>query len=414
MAHTNNSYDNHEESDMHPDYNISLTNSSDKSALNGSLNNHHSHPNRSYDDSDSLYDSYHYSELLYYQLHHFEGNIYVYVWTFLVILTTFGNVIIVAVFVRKSMRTTTNLILLFIAISDSLTGFVTLPTYMHVFTSGYQGWVGLTEGWCEAFMISKFYVSKVFHTVSVWLTFFLGFQRFMCVWFPLKTKSSFTTRRTLIAVAIITVCAFVIHSYHLIERKADKKEGFCRWVVEDPCVGTCIFLWMTLLLVNLLPSIILLVLTMLMIYKLHNRHIRKDSFSAEQNRERDQQNKRASIIVVCIAIVFLIPEIPYGIFLLVTVIKKHSSNYILPLEANRLLHLIYEIALIISFHANFWVYIIMNRRFRDELKSMFRDGIKKFIPKRTTVTITTVSRQKNRSQSQSTQGTDVNEQSTLV
>ncbi|KAL3861556.1 hypothetical protein ACJMK2_007584, partial [Sinanodonta woodiana] len=97
MAHTNNSYDNHEGSDMHPNYNISLTNSSDKSALNGSLNSHHLHSNRSYDDLDSLYDSYHHSEF-FYQLHHFEGKIYVYVWTFLAILTTFGNVLIVAVF----------------------------------------------------------------------------------------------------------------------------------------------------------------------------------------------------------------------------------------------------------------------------------------------------------------------------
>ncbi|KAL3861548.1 hypothetical protein ACJMK2_007576 [Sinanodonta woodiana] len=413
MAHINNSSDEYEGSDIYPAYYISWINSTDNSTLNGTHNNSHPHPDLNYDDLYPSQDSYHYSEY-YYQLHDFEEKIYIYFWIFLVILTAFGNVIIVAVFVRKSMRTTTNLILLFIAISDSLTGLVTLPTYIHVFTSGYDGWVGLTEGWCEAFMIFKFYISKAFHTVSVWLTFFLGFQRFLFVWFPFTTKSWFTTRRTLIAVAIIPVCAFVIHSYHLNERKSDKRAGYCHWSVEDPCVETCVFLWMTLLLVNILPPILLLVLTMLMIHKLFNRQIRKESFSAEQNRERAQQNKRASIIVVWIAIIFLIPEIPYGIFLLATVIKKHGGIDLLTLRANRLSHVVYEIALLISFHANFWVYIIMNRRFRVELKSMFRDGIIKLMSKRNTVPITTVSMAMNRSQSQSTKGTDVNEHSTLV
>ncbi|KAL3861552.1 hypothetical protein ACJMK2_007580 [Sinanodonta woodiana] len=395
---------------MHPDYDIYLTNSSCKSALNGSLNNYHLHPNRSYDDLDSPDDYYHYTEF-FYRLHHFEGKIYVYVWTFLVFLTAFGNVLIVAVFVRQSMRTTTNLILLFIAISDSLTGFVTLPTYIHVFTSGNREWVSLNDGWCEAFMISKFYISKAFHTVSIWLTLLLGFQRFICVWFPSKRLSWYTTRRTLIAVSIITVCAFVIHSYHLNERKADKNQGYCQWVIEDPCVKTCIFLWTTLLLVHILPSLILLILTMLMIQTMFHPNIRNESFGVELNQERPQQNMRASIIVVCIAIIFLITEVPFGFVLLVTVIKTQSGNDILPLEANRLFHLIYEIVLIISFHAIFWVNIIMNRRFRDTLKSMFRNGIIKLLPKRTFVPITTVSSEINMSRSYSTMETGVNEQS---
>ncbi|KAL3861525.1 hypothetical protein ACJMK2_007554 [Sinanodonta woodiana] len=407
MAQINNSYDEKKRSDIYPDYYISWENSADTYTVDGSHNKSHLHPNISHNDF------YQYSEL-FYQLHDFEGKIYVYLWTFLVILTALGNVLIVAVFVRKSMRTSTNLILLFIAISDSLTGLVTLPTYIHVFTSGYDGWVSLNEGWCEAFMMFKFYISKAFHTVSIWLTFFLGFQRFMFVWFPFKTKFWFTTCRNMIAVTIITIVAFVIHSYHLNESKADKIRGYCQWDFEEPCVKTCIFLWMILLFVNILPSILLLVLTILMIQKLFNQNIRKESFTAEQNRDRAQQNKRASIIVVWIAIIFLIPEIPYGIFLLVTVIKKHGGNNSLTLRTIHLCHVIYEIALLISFHANFWVYIIINRRFRDELKSMFRHGIRTLMSKSSTASITTVSKEMNRSQSQITKGTDVNEQSTLV
>ncbi|KAL3883349.1 hypothetical protein ACJMK2_029623 [Sinanodonta woodiana] len=414
---TNNSGEKHDMPVTLQDNDTYWADSSEHSLTNGSQDNRHLHPGLNLDTmfeySDAGSDSSYYSVFIF-TLHDYEENIYIYFWTFLVILTAVANVLIVAVFVQKSMRTPTNIILLFIAISDSLTGLVTLPTYIHVFTRGKQRAVSLNESWCEAYMISKFYISKAFHTVSIWQTLLLGFQRFCCVWFPFKTSSWFAIRRTFIAVAVITICAFVIHSYHLHIKKADKLNGWCHWKIEDPCVESCIFLWITLFLVNILPSGLLLVLTILMIQKLFHHNIRKCSLSAEQSRERYQQNKRASIIVVCIAIIFLIPEIPYGIFLLVTVIKTHSGNNILALRTNRFFHFVYEIALLLGFHANFWVYIIMNKRFRNELKSMFQYIMRILLPKHTTVPLTTVTMGMSLTQSHSTKGTDVNEQTAFV
>ncbi|KAL3883348.1 hypothetical protein ACJMK2_029622 [Sinanodonta woodiana] len=412
MAHTRNIVERNDMPDTLQDNHTYWTSSSGYSPLNDSQDNRHLYEGLNIDNVSEDSDSAH--TVFFYQIHDFEEKIYIYFWTFLVILTAAANVLIIAIFVRKSMRTSTNIILLFIAISDSLTGLVTLPTYIHVFTSGSLGFVSLNESWCEAFMISKFYISKAFHTVSIWQTLLLGFQRFCCVWFPFKTSSWFAIRRTLIAVAVITICAFVVHSYHLHIKKVDKLDGWCQWQIEEPCVESCIFLWITLFLVNILPSGLLLVLTILMIQKLFHHNIRKCSLSAEQSRERDQQNRRASIIVVCIAIIFLIPEIPYGIFLLVTAIKTHSGNHVFALRSNRLFHVVYEITLVLGFHANFWVYIIMNKRFRDELKSMFLDILRKVLPQRTTSPLTTATVEMSQTQSHSTKGTDVNEQTTMV
>ncbi|KAL3883368.1 hypothetical protein ACJMK2_029642 [Sinanodonta woodiana] len=392
-------------------------NSSEHSLLNCSQDDRSLNPclhlDNVFDDLDSGNDSY-YFNVVFYLLHDYEKKDYIYFWTFLVIITTVANMLIVAVFVRKSMRTPTNIILLFIAISDSLTGLVTLPTYIHVFTRGIDGVVSLKESWCEAFMISKFYISKAFHTVSIWQTLLLGFQRLCCVWFPYKTKSWFAIRRILIAVAVITIYALVIHSYHLHKKKADKMDGWCQWQIEDPCVESCSFLWITLLLVNILPSGLLLVLTILIIQRLFHHNIQNSSFRAEHSREWSKQNKRASIIVVCIAIIFLIPEIPYGIFLLVTVIKTHSGNNVLTLRTNRFFHFAYEIAMLLGFHANFWVYTIMDKRFRDEVKSMFLYIMRNFLSERTTVPLTAVQISMNQGESHSKQRKDVNEQTAFV
>ncbi|WAR14892.1 hypothetical protein MAR_004997 [Mya arenaria] len=87
----------------------------------------------------------------------------------------------------------------------------------------------------------------------------------------------------------------------------------------------------------------------------------------EQVERRERENRRATIIVIAIVIVFLIPEIPYGFFLLVSVISKHT-NTAFDLEKNRLIHAIYELTLVTSFHANFYIYTFLNSRFRAGLK----------------------------------------------
>ncbi|KAL3861523.1 hypothetical protein ACJMK2_007574 [Sinanodonta woodiana] len=375
MTHINNSLE-------IPDTDTYWPHASEQFLLNGSQDERHPHPDHYvYSDVSDYFDDL-INNTFFYQDYGFEEIMYISFWTLLVIITASANVLIIAVFVRKRLRTPNNIILLLIAISDSLTGLVTLPTYLYVFTIFTHDIHSLNDRWCKAYFISTFYISKAFHAISIWQTLLLGFQRFCCIWFPFKTKSWFTTRRTLIEIAVITICAFVIQSYHLTQLKENKL--LCKWNIEHPCVESCIFMWITLLLIHILPSGFLLVLTILIIHKLFNRPIRKEHISAEQSRGRDQQNKRASIIVVCIAIIVLIPEIPYGIFLLMTVIKRHSSNYMLDIEATRRFHIIYAMAMLLSFHANFWVYIIVNRRFRDELKSMFLDIKRKLQSKCTT------------------------------
>ena len=84
--------------------------------------------------------------------------------------------------------------------------------------------------------------------------------------------------------------------------------------------------------------------------------------------ERRHGNRWISIMVSTIVIAFLIPEVPYGIFLLITLTQIHSGTKIMPLSLNRGFHAGYKILLVLSFQANFWIYRALNKRFRSELK----------------------------------------------
>lgn len=309
----------------------------------------------------------------YYEFFEFEHPVYLYIWEFMVILTTVVNILVMLVLTRKSMRNATNVILIAVAVSDSLTGLVTLPTYIYAFTHYERKSLKLSEEWCEAFMISKLFVSKAFHTMSIWFTVCLVSQRFISVYWPFKAQSLFTIPKTLIMITVVAVLSPILHVYHLTNKKASNFQ--CAWHLADPCKEDCAYLWMTFFFMHLIPGLLLVILTTLMIYVMSQTEERLQESHLITNqrilKRRAAQNRRISIIVVVVVIIFLIPEIPYGIFLLISLSLKHAGQELMTLEKNRAFHCAYEILLVLNFHANFWVYTAMNRKFRSGLKRTF-------------------------------------------
>ncbi|XP_053379811.1 uncharacterized protein LOC128548574 [Mercenaria mercenaria] len=374
--------------------------------------------------------SYDYGDEYMYPGYSFERPVYLYIWEILVIFVFLVNVIVISVLLRRKMRNATNMILAAIAISDSLTGLVTLPSYIMVYqrydplpdysdyvhenanlsadlnqtdyesfaySYDYQGGFGsnasdayqydyvgtqepidgyiLTKSLCRGFMISKYFLSKSFHTVSIFLTLFLGIQRYVSVAFPFKSQSLFSELKTIIWCVVIFVLSPVLHSYHLGSEKASN--GLCQWeLTEDGCGGGCLYLWFAFFIRHLIPCVTLLIFTGLFIRQLRlgERNLRRMDSNASQLSRRVEENRRISVIVTAIVIVFLIPEIPYGIFLLYNAVEKAANNgKNIDLETNRAIHMSYELLLVLSFHANFYIYTFLNRKFR---KCLYRTFVK--------------------------------------
>ena len=299
-----------------------------------------------------------------FQIFDFEIPIYGYIWPILVLFTSLCNILVIAGFLRRRMRNPTNALLVSIAISDSLTGLVTLPATFHIYAGRNMF---LTEDWCNVSMITRLYIARAFHTVSVWQTLVLGIHRYLQVRHPALAQRHCTMKRTLVSVGVIYVLAFVLHMYHAFDIKA--VNGFCHWEVEEPCGWTCVYIWCTLLSMHVLPCAILTVLAILMIKTV--RVINSNNM-AESARRKSKKSRNVTIVVILVVVIFLIPELPYGIFYLSIVSLRHSKKALLPLETNRIFHCIYEILLVVSFHLNFWVYCILVRKFRSCIKALLR------------------------------------------
>lgn len=318
-------------------------------------------------DHEYMYTYYYYYEYKdhAYKIFDFEKPMYGYLWPILVIFTTCCNFVVIGGFLRKHMRTPTNVILVFLAISDSMTGIVTLPVTFYVFTNEHEL---LSKDWCNATMITRLYISRAFHTVSVWETLLLGVHRFLQVRYPNLAQKFCTMKKTVGLIALTYVLAFVLHSYHAFDVKA--LHGFCVWHLPDDCGWACVYIWMTLLFCHLLPCITLVVLAVNMmrtLYMLNNSMDQQTSIN-----RRKERNRKATLVVVLIVLIFLIPELPYGIFYLMIVFLRHSKQNIFPLRTNRIVHTAYELLLVLSFHLNFWVYCLMIPSFRNLLKQLIR------------------------------------------
>jgi TRAP-type mannitol/chloroaromatic compound transport system permease small subunit len=284
------------------------------------------------------------------------------------------------------MRTATNMILSAIAISDTMTGLVTMPTYIMVYyntqnplqyedyfhinstnitqyydnpvtQSHVDGYV-LSKDLCRGFMLSKYLLSKMFHTVSIFLTLFLAVQRYTSVAFPYKSQRIYTVRNTVIVCLIIFFVSPLLHLYHVTTDKA--VDGICQWELgEDGCGGDCIYLWLLFIVRHFIPCVSLTISTVIFIKHLRGgaRNFGNMDGNSLQNLNWIEENRSISTIVIVIVVVFLIPEIPYGVFLFYHAIDKATTNgENSNLEVNRGIHMGYELLLVLSFNANFYIY----------------------------------------------------------
>ena len=109
------------------------------------------------------------------------------------VVTLVNNALVLAILLRRQMRSPTNALLTALAVSDTLTIVCPVPCFVHFYTFGrrYLDWVPYS--WCFAWFCFTDYLPTVFHTASIWLTVSLAVQRYVYVCCPVGS----TLRRRL-------------------------------------------------------------------------------------------------------------------------------------------------------------------------------------------------------------------------
>ena len=112
-----------------------------------------------------------------------------YIMPFLLVLTILSNTLVVIVLSRKHMISSTNIVLLGMAISDMLTLLCPAPWYLYMYTLGNHEKVLSPPTACYAFYWMNEVLPAFFHTASIWLTVLLAVQRYIYVCHPTSART---------------------------------------------------------------------------------------------------------------------------------------------------------------------------------------------------------------------------------
>ncbi|OWF36473.1 Rhodopsin [Mizuhopecten yessoensis] len=316
-----------------------------------------------------------------------------YVYPVLALLTILTNGIVVIVF-TKGMRTPTSIILVALALSDTLTCLCMLPDSVYLFTlKNYKTY--LPYSWCvyRHYIVGDLY--RVTRTCSNWITVVLGIQRYVVVRFPFKAKRICSFRHSVIACVVACFIAIVVHlnlflfaEVHPLPVTSVTNETLpngCFVLVPEfyiEAVGDirkAVWLYYIIggLFSRLLPCVVLLFFTCLLVFEL--RKGQRFVFNACENALSKKNNTQITQFVVAILIIFLISElhdaIAFGIYVYEIASDRLSS--ILTEKADVIWDYIGVMLSIVGFQCNFWIYLLMSSQFRVSLKSLCSQGYRR-------------------------------------
>ncbi|KAK2141836.1 hypothetical protein LSH36_1034g00003 [Paralvinella palmiformis] len=229
----------------------------------------------------------------------------------------------------------------------------------------------LSSGGCKLF----FWTYRFAKTGSSWMVVMISFERFVAVWFPMKSKFITTERNVYIAMAVLYGVFAVFFGY------------WCSWadrVIDGSCVINSrpagfeiqseVFLVFGLVLYSFGPSFFLVIVNILIVYKLIRIRKSISPISNTQSFSRCTKtavSSRTTIMLLSVAISFVVLVTPNAVAHIVSFVRRKpifetTDPVIVYLRA--FVQLLEQL----NHSINFALYVLCSKRFRDGLLIILR------------------------------------------
>ncbi|XP_064650548.1 sex peptide receptor-like [Lineus longissimus] len=312
----------------------------------------------------------------------------------LILFTIITNSLVCIVLLKPHMRSPTNMLLVAMAVSDTLTGLTPVPQYLYFYTFGYhREWVPYE--WCVVNSVLGRALPTIFHTASIWLTLALAAQRYICVCHSIFAKRWCTQQNVLRTIAVIYFLSFVVHISTFLDTQyypttddsfVNPKVGItvraCKmvqheWFAKNHMIFYNIYMWFRIVFIHIFPCISLVILNALLIKTMKEAKKRRAQLLRQNKKNECKKLKDSScttMMMVAVVGVFLTVEIPAGIFILFyavvnTVVSIADFKVLFPI-----ITLILNFFILLSYPVNFFIYCGMSRQFRETFKRLFLRG----------------------------------------
>ena len=313
-----------------------------------------------------------------------EVVVYGYMMPFVLVLTLTTNTLTTAVLAQKTMRTSSNIILLAISLSDLLTVLVPAPTFIYMFSLGFYAEPTVSDFMCSYYEYFIDYIPTLFHTASIWLTLGLAAQRYVYICHPQVARVLCTQSRILQMISSI----FFIATIHLLPRffekevqPTDTQDPICMRCYADWLTGFgvnlyfSLYYWCRIVLVHFLPCLLLIILNALLLKTLRNTEIVRRNLMKVSKQEscRTMEMTCTTRMLVVIVSIFLATEIPLAIIHLLhvsntTIVKIFDEEDYMRLNV---FVIISNFGVILTYPLNLGIYCGMSRQFRETFQLLF-------------------------------------------
>ncbi|XP_060080990.1 sex peptide receptor-like [Ylistrum balloti] len=319
--------------------------------------------------------------------------LYGYVTPVLCILVILLNTLLVVILSSRKIRSPTNMILCCIAALDTLTILFPLPWYMFFYTSGgYEEYVSFS--WCVVYKYTALVLPTVCHNSSLWLTVALAVHRYIGVCHPRISKFTSSYKAVTICLLSILVITSVMQSaiFLLEDVEPVRVVGKELFVISGvKYVDTCsivfktgtdnylysmkAYLWTRMIVVELLPTTLLLVFNILLMKKTCDSYrYRQQLVSGNETMSKSdfRECMRTTIMLLTLCSFCVLVEIPVATILFLMLIQTNTGYRIFTSRGAKVAVTLVNFVLFLSFPANFAICLGLSEKFRKTLKQTWR------------------------------------------
>lgn len=243
-------------------------------------------------------------------------------YSILLVWSLVGNVLVIAVvYWNLDLRTNFNYLIVNMAISDLIIPLVAIPLRISQLTAkGTNDW--FVDGQLGNILCKlSFFLADVSPVVSVVSLVIIAINRYIAVSYTVSPRLS---RRVInrILLAFTWLVAIALFSPYLVTWHTTKKDGVTKCVngwyyfINEDGVSFSIFIGIVVLVSFIIPSICIVILYSLIIYKLHESSRNISTMLHNQQRvNRKRKNKQITYISLLIMIAFICLWGPFYVFL---------------------------------------------------------------------------------------------------
>ncbi|OWF37164.1 FMRFamide receptor [Mizuhopecten yessoensis] len=335
--------------------------------------------------------------------------VFVYLLPVLAFITLLVNSLVVFVFFKEKIMSTTNVLLIAVAVSDTL---CILPqalflVSLYAFLRSSEDPPHLPFSLCRVWDYIIKNTTSVTHTASIWLTVCLAAHRYVCVCRPFAAKRYFTRKKTILTIVTIYItslalhlCRFIDTEYHLVPVGAFKSVNISlaeeelknsnhtvftctamhvKWLRGNEILYECIYYWIYIAIVIIGPCLSISVLSALMMRGLRRSDAQNMQYVSERQEHRGVIEKlrhknriRLTKLIVCIVSIVTLVELPLGVMLILwTVTMLHGTIHISEKTLGNISVLL-NLVVYHSYPMIFILYCLMSTRFKTALRNLFR------------------------------------------